>query len=86
MLEEFKVFENLIDHSLRDQNATITGCELGEHFGSTTVKVFYTLSDECAQREGFIHKDRIMEIVLKRGSVNEGLPIMSYANPGGAQQ
>lgn len=83
MLENYQIFEDLINLNLCDNNATITGCKLGEHFGSTVLKVFYTVSDEYAKKEELNYKERIMEIVLRRGPQNQGLPVCSYANTQG---
>lgn len=80
MSNEYKTFEELIKLNLCDENATITGCELGEKFGSQFLFVNYTVTDEFTAENDLYYKDRTLEILLKRGENYEGLPISSYAN------
>lgn len=79
-MNQYQIFEKLISFNLCDANATITGCELFNKDGLTSVIVTYTVSDEYAEKENLRHKNRTMEIVLQRGETFEGLPIMSYAD------
>lgn len=79
-MNNYEAFESLIKLNLCDANATITGCEIGEKFGSQFLFVNYTVTDEFAAENDLYHKDRTLEILLKRGKDFEGSPISSYAN------
>jgi hypothetical protein len=42
--------------------------------------VNYTVTDEYAEQNDLYYKNRTMEILLKRGEINKGIPVSSYAH------
>lgn len=80
MNEEYKTFENLIKFYLEDENAVINSCEIVERYNSQFIEVSYTFSKEYANKNDLEYRNRVLEILLKRGKDYEGLPIESFAD------
>ena len=80
-MEKFEMFEEMIKIYLCDENAVITKCRVElNNLGSTVLIVNYTVSDVYAKNNDLWHKNRIMEIMLKRNKGDESPAIMSFAD------
>lgn len=78
-------FEELIQRHI-PEDAAINRSEIIEKRGSVVLQIYFTVSDEFAEENELLYKNRIMEILLKRGKEDKSLPIQSWANSGEPEQ
>lgn len=80
MLNLYKNFESLISLNL-PKNSTVVSTNLKEQRGSIYVEVHYTVSKEYQIEHELWTDKRILEIRLIKGEADEGLPVLSCAEP-----